>query len=55
MGLILVVFAFVLFVIAALAWAPTSPNWYRLIAAGLACYMASIIFGSTQVAHLFGH
>lgn len=35
---------FVLFVIAALPYPPSSPYWNRLIAAGLACWVASIIF-----------
>lgn len=42
---ILLVFAFVLFVLAALPypanWSPWSP---RLVAAGLACYMGSLLF-----------
>lgn len=41
--LILVVFAFVLFVVAALG---VSSGRYNLIAAGLAFYMASILFGN---------
>lgn len=55
MGLILVVFAFVIFCLAAWLWSPT--GWYhpRLLALGLAFYMASIIFGGAQLSHLLGH
>ena len=45
-GTILVVFALVLFAIAAI-WNPQPQPWFaRLVAAGLACYMASILFGN---------
>jgi hypothetical protein len=44
--LILVVAAFVLFAIAAVAWTPPAEPWRtRLIAAGLACWVASTFFG----------
>jgi hypothetical protein len=55
MGLIFEVFAFVLFCIAAWAWAPTTGWYYRLVAAGLAFYMAALIFGGVQASHLLGH
>lgn len=42
-GTILMVFAFVLFVLAAIG-VPTPPR-YNLIAAGLACWMAALLFG----------
>lgn len=50
LAIILVVFAFVFFSIAAL-WNPTPSEPYRgrLIAAGLACYMASILFGTFKL------
>ena len=41
---ILVVFAFVLFVIAAIPYPPTSPYTEKLIAAGLACWVGSLLF-----------
>ena len=40
---ILLVFAFVLFVLSVVP--PTQPYWNRLIGAGLACWVASILFG----------
>lgn len=48
MTLILRVFAFVLFTIAAF-WNPAPPSpWFgRLVAAGLACWVASDIFTGT--------
>lgn len=49
-AVIFIVFALVLFVLAAiLTPAPTDPYRWRLIAAGLACYMASILFGSFKL------
>lgn len=45
MKLILTVFAFVLFVLAALPYAPADPWRTRLIAAGLACWVAVSLFG----------
>lgn len=44
--LILVVLAFVLFLVAASMWwtAPDSPHRTRLMAAGLACWVASTFF-----------
>lgn len=50
LDVIFVVFAFVFFCIAA-AWNPTpgEPQRGRLIASGLACYMASILFGSFHI------
>lgn len=50
-GTILVVFALVLFAIAAI-WNPQpqpSPWFGRLIAAGLACLAASILFGNLHI------
>jgi hypothetical protein len=41
---ILLVFAFVLFVLAALPFPPSEPYWHRLIGAGLACWVASLLF-----------
>jgi hypothetical protein len=41
--LILLVFALVLFVLAALP--PTSAHWQRLVAAGFACAVAALLFG----------
>jgi ABC-type long-subunit fatty acid transport system fused permease/ATPase subunit len=55
MGLILVVFAFVIAVIAVF-WTPPSPgrwNTWNLIAAALAFYFASILFSG--VSTLLGH
>jgi hypothetical protein len=51
LSLILVVFALVLFVIAAWGFPaqPNPPRW-NLIALGLAFYMASILAGSPQIA-----
>jgi hypothetical protein len=49
LGLILLVFAFVCFVIA--AWGTSQPHYGRLIAAGLAFLSAAFIFGG--VIHLF--
>lgn len=52
-GLILSVFAFVLFVMAALSQPPDEPRRTRLIAAGLACLaFAGIIGGAVE---FFGH
>lgn len=45
MKLILTVFAFVLFVLAALPYSPADPWRNRLIAAGLACWVAVALFG----------
>lgn len=44
MTFILLVFAFVFFCIAAIPFAPTEPYHGRLVAAGLACWVASQIF-----------
>lgn len=51
-GLILVVFAFVLAVIA--SWVMADPWWRRLMAASLAFFFAAIIFGGLTAAHLLG-
>jgi hypothetical protein len=45
-SIILVVFAFVLAVLAAWSPAPPEPRGYRLLAAAFACYMASLICGN---------
>jgi hypothetical protein len=45
MHLLLLVFAFVLFVLAAIPFTPTEPYWNRLCAAGLACWVAASLFG----------
>ena len=42
--LILLVFALVLFVLAALPFQPTTPYWNRLVAAGLACSVAALLW-----------
>ena len=44
-GLILLIFSFVCFVIAAIGWVPT--HWNRVVAAGLAFLAAAMIFGSS--------
>lgn len=41
--LILLVFALALFTISAIWNPPTEPWWHRLVAAGLACWVLSII------------
>ena len=41
---ILTVFAFVFFVIAAIPYPPSSPYTDKLIAAGLACWVGSLLF-----------
>jgi hypothetical protein len=56
LGPILLVFAFVLFTIAAV-WNPSAPSpaapWFgRLIAAGLACWVLADVLGGV---HLIGH
>lgn len=43
--LILLVAAFVCFVLSALPYAPAAPYWNRLIGAGLACWVGSLLFG----------
>ncbi len=42
--LLCLVFAFVLFVLAAIPYPPTEPYCSRLTAAGLACWVASLLF-----------
>ncbi len=42
---ILLVISFVLFVLSALPYPPSEPYWHRLVGAGLACWVASILFG----------
>lgn len=42
---ILLVFAFVLFVLSAIPYAPANAYWNRLIGAGLACWIGSLLFG----------
>lgn len=44
LSLVLLVFAFVLFALAATNFVPEPPKT-RLISAGLACWVASLIFG----------
>jgi hypothetical protein len=41
---VLLVFSFVLFVLAALPYPPAAPWWNRLVAAGLACWVATLVF-----------
>ena len=43
--LVLLVFAFVLFFLAALPYPPVAPWQTRLLAAGLACATAAMLFG----------
>lgn len=45
LSFILLVFAFVLFTLAAIPYAPSEPYHGRLIAAGLACWVGATIFG----------
>jgi hypothetical protein len=52
LGLIAYVFALVLFVIAGWSWAATSPNYYRLLAMGLAFLAAGLILSGAGEAHL---
>ncbi len=42
--LVLMVFAFVCFVLSSLPYAPTAAYWNRLIGAGLACWVGSLLF-----------
>ena len=42
--LLLLVFSFVLFVLAAVPYPPSEPYWHRLVSAGLAFWVASILF-----------
>ena len=49
LGLVLLVFSFVLFVVA--AWQHGSPMWNRFVAAGLACLVAAEIFGGLTALH----
>lgn len=55
LGLVLLVFAFVCFCMAGWLWAPAVVCGYRLIAIGLAFFMAALIFGGLSSAHLLGH
>ena len=41
--LILMIFAFVLFIVA--TFPPAQPRWSQLVSAGLACWVAALIFG----------
>lgn len=43
--LMLLVAAFILFVLSAVPYPPSNPYWNRLVGAGLACWVASILFG----------
>lgn len=49
LGLVLLVFAFVMFFLAALNIG--APHWNRLIAAGLACLVAAELFGGLVALH----
>ncbi len=49
LGLVLLVFSFVCFFLAALSIG--APHWNRLIAAGLACLVAADIFGGLSALH----
>lgn len=49
LGLVLLVFSFVCFVLACFSWA--SPHWNKLIAAGLAFLVAADIFGGLAALH----
>lgn len=48
LGTILLVFALVLFILAAIG-IPNPPQRWNLVAAGLACWVASILFGSVHI------
>ena len=48
-GLVLLAFSFVLFVIA--CFPAVAPAWNRLIAAGLACLVAAELFGGLATLH----
>ena len=52
LGLVLLVFSFVCFVIA--CFPAASPVWNRLIAAGLAFLIAAEIFGGLAALHYIG-
>lgn len=41
---VLMVFSFVLFVLAALPYPPSEPYWHRLVSAGLACWVGALLF-----------
>lgn len=51
LGLVLLVFSFVCFVIA--CWQAGAPNWNKLIAAGLAFLVGAEIFGGLAALHYF--
>ena len=53
-ALVLMVFAFVLFALAAF-WRPSEPPRVNLIAAGLAFWTAAVIFAGASVAGYLGH
>jgi hypothetical protein len=44
LGLVLLVFAFVCFCLA--AWQAAAPHWNKLVAAGLAFFAAALVFGN---------
>lgn len=48
-GLVLLVFSFVCFVLA--AWSAIAPNYPRLVAAGLAFLVAAELFGGLSAMH----
>lgn len=50
LGTILIVAAFILFLLAAIAWhPPVEPYRTRLVAAGLACWTLSILIGGVRL------
>lgn len=49
LGLVLLVFSFVCFVVA--TWAAAAPYWNRLIALGLAFLIAAELFGGLAALH----
>lgn len=50
LGLVLLVFSFVCFVIA--CWAAAAPYWNKLVAAGLAFLVAAELFGGLAALHI---
>lgn len=51
LGLVLLVFAFVCFVIS--AWAAAAPYWNKLVSIGLAFLVAAELFGGIAALHYF--
>jgi hypothetical protein len=51
LGLILLVFSFVMFVIG--SWRYNAPEWNRIVSAGLAFLVAAELFGGISALHYF--